>query len=334
MIVPTSRLRFFIRGCCIGLVLLLSACATTVSPPSLPAPDLDWQSSPEIPATIRNSLQGSSILTITAGDGIVVPVRLFGSEGSRTPVLMAHGLQSHSGWFSQSAAFVASLGHPVYVIDRRGSGLSQATRGDSKNFMDWNADIEAVRVYATQRHSGTQVYLLGHCFGAIPATVFAETSPKAIKGLMLTTPGIYTHTSIPFSQMVKIFFSSSGQRDYYFAVPLNPDQFSEIPDYEPFIATDPLALREVTGDLYWQINEARKYISANTDRLTMPILVGFAGEDEIADYRKNKKWLDKVPAKDKTEITYPDARHILEYSLEKSNYFENLRQWLARIEEP
>lgn len=328
-----KRFGFLIQGCCLGLVLLLSACATTVAPPPLPDPNIDWQSGAELPAAIRDGLKGSSILNIAAEDGIIVPARLFGADGSRTPVLMVHGLQSHSGWFSQSAAFIASLGHPVYVIDRRGSGMSQDTRGDSKSFMGWVADIEAVRNFAIKQHGGSQIFLLGHCFGAIPATAYAETNPETIKGLLLTTPGIYTHTSIPFSQTLKIIFTSTGQRDYYFAVPLDADQFSEIPDYEPFIAADPLALRAVTGDLYWQIREARKYIINNSDRLTMPMIVGFAGEDEIADYPNNKKWLNKVPAEDKTEITYSDARHILEYSLEKDNYFDDLRQWLARIEE-
>lgn len=333
MISLKNRLRFLIQVFCLALFLLLSACATTVAPPPLPAPDMNWQNGMELPVAIRDSLQGSSILNIAAENGITVPARLFGPEGSRTPVLMVHGLQSHSGWFSQSAAFVASLGHPVYVIDRRGSGMSQDTRGDSKNFMGWLADIEAGFSYAVQQHGGSQIYLLGHCFGAIPATAYAETNPETIKGLLLTSPAIYTHTSIPVSQILKIVFSSSGKRDYYFAVPLDPDQFSELPEYEPFIAADPLALRAVTGDLYWQINEARKYIIANTDNLTMPMVVGFAGEDEIADNRKNKKWLSDVPAEDKMEITYPDARHILEYSLERTNYFEDLRQWLTRIEE-
>jgi esterase/lipase len=89
----------------------------------------------------------------------------------------------------------------------------------------------------------------------------------------------------------------------------------------------------VTGDLYGQIHRARKFIKANTNRLRMPVLIGFAGEDEIADNVKNRKWFNGIPATDKTEITYPDARHILEYSLERERYFEDLGYWLSRLEE-
>lgn len=328
-----NRIHAFLYGCFVGLFLLLNACAVTVEPPILPDTNMDWSKSVELPVVISNSLQGGTVLRIPTRDKIAVTVRLFGADGSRSPLLMVHGLQSHSGWFAQSAAFVASLGHPVYVIDRRGSGLSQSQRGDSKDFMEWAADIEIVSSYATRNHRGRQIYLLGHCFGAIPAAVYAETHPLTVKGLILTTPGIYTHTSIPLSQKLKILTTSSGKRDYYFPVPLDPDQFSELPEYEPFIASDPLSLRAVTGDLYWQIHRARKFIKANTNRLRMPVLIGFAGEDEIADNDKNRKWFNGIPATDKTEITYPDARHILEYSLERERYFEDLGYWLSRLEE-
>lgn len=330
---PRRCRRYLIKGGTLILFLLLNACAATVSPPALPDPAMDWRQVPELPPAIHESLSTSQLVIVEGEAGIDVPVRRFGPRGQRPPLLMAHGLQSHSGWFAQSAAFIADLGHPVYVIDRRGSGLSQAMRGDTKDFKVWSDDLRTVAEWAMQQHGHSQVYVLGHCFGAIPATVFAEGSPEMVKGLILTTPGIYTHTSIPFGQMLKIVTTFSGRRDYYFPVPLDTDQFSELPEYEPFIAADPLALRAVTGDLYWQIHKARKSILAHSDRLTMPVLVGFAGEDEIADNRKNRQWLAAVPSVDKTEIVYPDARHILEYSQEKADYFRDLRYWLARMEE-
>ncbi len=325
--------RAVLRTLVTGLFLLLSACAATVERPTLPDPDMVWQAVAELPEPVRNSLRGSTLIMVPDENGLAIPVRGYGLNGSRTPLLMVHGLQSHSGWFSQSAAFIADLGHPVYVIDRRGSGLSQAVRGDSKDFMEWSEDIHEVAEQSMARHRKKQLLVLGHCFGAIPATVYAETYPASVKGLVLTTPGIYTHTSIPFSQMLKIGTSLSGSRNYYFPVPLDPEQFSEIPEYAPFIAADPLALRSVTGDLYWQIHLARKYIKSNDAYLTMPMLVGYAGEDEIADNVKNRKWLAEVPTSDKTEIVYPDARHILEYSLERNKYFADLGRWLSRIEE-
>ncbi|MBW2452132.1 MAG: alpha/beta fold hydrolase [Deltaproteobacteria bacterium] len=311
------------------LCLLLHACTVTVNPPVPPDLSQNWQTLSDLPPEVLRSLQGSSIEYVPTDEGLTIPVRAFNSEGIKRPLLMVHGLQSHSGWFAQSAAFMASLGHPVYVIDRRGSGLSKASRGDIKDYRDWIIDIQVVAEKALHRHGCRQIYLLGHCFGAIPATLYATSHPDKVKGLILGTPGMHTHTSIPLSQKMKIALSRSGQRDYYFAVPLDTNQFSELREYEPFIEADPLALRAVTGDLYWQIHKARQQILSESQGLTMPLLVGFAGEDEIADNARNRRWLATVPSISKTEIVYPDARHILEFSRERDRYFKDLRNWLS-----
>jgi len=313
--------------------LQVAACATTVPPPAPPPADLRWQELPELPAEIRESARNGVLLTVTAADGVEVPVRLFGGDGRKTPVLMAHGLQSHSGWFAQSGAFIAGLGHPVYAVDRRGSGLSRETRGDSKAFTDWIEDLRAVARMAMARHGAGRVLVLGHCFGAIPASLFAESYPAEVAGLVLTTPGIFTQTSILFSQMLTIAASRSGHRDYYFPVPLAPEEFSELPRFAPFIAADPLALRAASGDLYWQVHQARRHLLAHSSELTMPILVGFAGEDGIADNDASRRWLAGLPAAATTEIVYPGARHILEYSAQRDRYFADLRHWLVWMEE-
>jgi len=313
--------------------LLLAACAATVPPPVAPPADLRWADLPELPGEIRASVDEGTVITVNADDGVEIPVRLFGSDGRKTPVLMAHGLQSHSGWFAQSAAFIAGLGHPVYAVDRRGSGLSRQPRGDSKSFTEWSDDLHAVAREAMKRHGAGRLLVLGHCFGAIPATLYAESHPEVATGLILTTPGIFTRTSIPLSQMLTIATSRSGHRDYYFPVPLTPGEFSELPRYAPFIAADPLALRAATGDLYWQVHQARKHLLAHSDELTMPILVGFAEADGIADNAASRRWLAGLPAEARTEIVYPGARHILEYSAQRDRYFNDLRHWLAWMEE-
>ncbi|MEN6426888.1 MAG: alpha/beta fold hydrolase, partial [Phycisphaerales bacterium] len=81
--------------------------------------------------------------SIRAKDGTEIPLRVF-EGGSGTPVVMLHGLYSHSGWFMQSAAFLASHGCPVYSFDRRGWGLSRESRGHAWSFRDLLDEIDAV----------------------------------------------------------------------------------------------------------------------------------------------------------------------------------------------
>ena len=314
---------------------LISACTKQVVPeregPAV-KDTMQWDGCVTAPSDLRKALLTAEIEFIPSTQSDPIPVRVFGKDGIETPVIMAHGLQSHSGWFAQSAAFIAGLGHPVYSMDRRGSGLSQAARGDMKDFKEMVKDIHIVSGLVMQRYGKDKIYLLGHCFGAIPATAYACEYPEGLKGLLLTTPAIYTKTSIPFRYKLRILFSRPGRRDYMIPTPLEVSWFTELEEYEDFIREDTLSLRYATGDFYYQVNRARKFIRKNLDRLAMPVFLGIAGEDPICDNRGNVNFFDRLPSEDKTLVEYGDARHILEFSSAREHYFDDIACWLTRCE--
>lgn len=316
------------------LAALVSGCAASI-PPSGPA-DLSesWGKELPLPKEMAAALAKGEVTYLPGPEEAAIPVRIFGATGTLPPVLMTHGLQSHSGWFVQSAALLAARGHPVYAFDRSGSGLSRAPRGDSKDFMAWAREMDAVAQEAMKRHGTGQVYLLGHCFGAIPAAVYASGHPERVRALILTSPAIYTHTTLAWRQTMRILLWPAGSMDFAVPSPLETEWFSELDDYKRFIAADPLALREATGDFYWQIVRARRYLSANTEKLTMPVFVALAGADPISDSEKNSAWYESLPSARKALIRYGNARHILEFSTDRDRFFADLDRWLASVEKP
>lgn len=325
-------------GFYLSLVLILTAILTAgcrSTPPSLPpepvfAPGKAWADQIQAPPELGRAILSGRETTIPVVAGYDIAVRVYGQAGGKTPVVMTHGLQSHSGWFAQSAARMAAQGHPVYAVDRRGSGLSQGPRGDMKAFDEMIDDLLVVADFIDGQHGTRRFFLLGHCFGAIPATAFAIRHPERVAGLVLTVPGIYTRTGLPFAQMLRIAFSRSGHRDFLVPSPLAPDEFTELAPFEIFIRSDPLALRSATGDFYFEVRRARKYITANTDAIEMPVFMAIAGEDPISDNKRNIDFFEDLPADDKMMINYEDARHILEFSPESERFLKDLVFWLAR----
>jgi alpha-beta hydrolase superfamily lysophospholipase len=318
------------------ILSLIAGCSAPAKIERKQAPAYDakaWEARINAPPELKRAFREAKLEFVPLSGRADIPVRVFGIEGPKTPVIMAHGLQSHSGWFAQSAAYIAGLGHPVYSMDRRGSGLSRAPRGDSKDFQEMIEDIRTVADMVKKRHARERIYMLGHCFGAIPATAYACAYPGSLEGLLLTTPAIYTKTSIPFTYQLKILFTRSGRRDYMIPSPLETWWFTELGEYEEFIKSDDLSLKQASGDFYYQVHRARKYIHKNSDHLNMPIFVAIAAEDPICNNRRNKGFFDKLPARDKTLIEYEDARHILEYSPERERYFSDLADWLERHKE-
>jgi len=266
-------------------------------------------------------------------NGWPIPYRPSGLEGPKTPVLMLHGLESHSGWFVQSSEHVAGLGHPVYAMDRKGSGESKAPRGSCYDFRDMLAEIQSLARKIMGDHQVTHFHLLGHCFGAIPATAFACENFSTLKSLILATPAIYTREEPATADKLKIFWSALSGRDMRIPVSLRTAWFTDQEKYARFIEEDTLALRNASARLYWEVMRARRYIHANEQKLTMPLMTAVAGGDRICDNEKNQRFFDRLPARKKEEHLYPKAVHILEYSDEKDAFFSDLAAWLNKLEQ-
>ena len=262
-----------------------------------------------------------------------IPVHYFkGDEGHR-PVILLHGLQSHSLWFVQSSRFIADHGIPVYAMDRRGSGLSMSKRGDAKNYREMVDDIDTAVEYVKRRHTTDQVHILGHCFGAIPATLYASIHPEKVKSIILPTPGIHTHSDLSFGQKLKVFFSKITRQNSYIPVPLKTELFSDSDAYRDFIEHDKLSIKYATASMYYAIHKARIYLKGHKSNITTPVFMGFAGMDQISDNKDNKEFFDNLSNPKNLLKTYNQARHILEYSADKDRFFADLNDWFRNVGE-
>ena len=310
------------------ILLIVSGCTKYTAFDKTSARTAPEFSTPAIPE-MEEAEQKMEIVFIHNDDGIKIPVRVFGEENPGTPVLMTHGLQSHSGWFVQSAAYIASLGMPVYQIDRRGSGLSEEPRGHADSYLEMVSDILTVAEFAKRRHGTPKVHLLGHCFGAIPSTAFASQYPDILQSLILSTPAIYTKTGVYFGEKIQILKSELTKNYKYIPIHIKPEQFTENPQYLKYIKEDSLTLKEVTTSLYFQVALARRDIKKNRQNLSMPVFIGIAAEDTICDNSANVNFFNSIPTQRKTQISYRNAKHIIEFSDDKETFFNDLKAWFS-----
>ena len=80
-------------------------------------------------------MSDATIETFTASDGYPLRYRHYAPSGTlRGRVVCLHGIQSHGGWYEYSCRRLADAGYNVSFLDRRGSGLNHAARGDAPSF--------------------------------------------------------------------------------------------------------------------------------------------------------------------------------------------------------
>lgn len=308
------------------MMLVISGCAVR------PYPPVPLTEQVPVIAEMAKAWQNGVLEFVPQTASPAIPVRVFGRDQAGTPVILVHGLQSHSGWFVQSADFIARLGRPVYAFDRKGSGLSQAKRGHADSFEEWLEEIHTLAELAGRRHGTSRVHLVGHCFGAIPAAAFACRYPELVASLILPTAAIHTRTDVSFAEKMAILGGRLTGRQNYIPIHLQAEMFTDLPDYELFIRNDPLALTQATAQFYWQVAKARRYINQHIEHLTMPVFMALADEDPICDNAGNRQFFATLPAQGKLLKSYADAEHILEFSREREAFFEDLAAWFRAYE--
>jgi len=107
----------------------------------------------------------------------------------RVPVLFLHG---GPGGYVHSSVIralqpLAEAGHPVYLYDQHGSGLSdRLPRPKASGFLDQVADLHEI---VARRIGAPRVALIGHSHGARIAAHFAAAHPERLEAMVLSSPG-------------------------------------------------------------------------------------------------------------------------------------------------
>jgi acylglycerol lipase len=245
---------------------------------------------------------------------------------------MLHGLESHSGWFVQSARRVAALGLPVHAFDRCGSGVSDADGSRWSRLEDLLAEVDAVVMSALADGRHQAVHVFGHCFGAIIALLYAALHrPARVASVVLATPALYTRTDLPVRDKLRVLWSVLRRRDRRVPIPLSPEEFSELAPFVELVRKDPLVLRTVPARLYYEIRRARGRLHAAAGALRAPLLMAMAEDDPICDNARNRRLFERATSEREIR-TYSGARHILEFSGARAAFLDDVARWFERQE--
>lgn len=273
----------------------------------------------------------SDTQTLAAGDGVSLAYRFFPSAHAhrRGSVVYLHGIQSHGGWYVDTAAELARRGYAVYLPDRRGSGISGGARGF---FPSWEQLIDDVRrfVATSKRDDGDcPTFLVGGCWGARPALAFALREERELDGLALVCPAINVKVDLSVREKLTVIWGRALSPRTSVRVPLTPEMFTSNPPYLDYIRDDPLSLRHVTASFFFETFRSTRHL-ARQRGLSLPLLLLQAGSDPIVNTPAVTAWFNRMASRDKQSVVYPSFGHILDFEVERQRYWDDLVGWLDR----
>jgi alpha-beta hydrolase superfamily lysophospholipase len=266
-----------------------------------------------------------------APDGYRFAVRVWNRPGvAAGRVVVIHGIVSHGGWYLSSCRHLAEHGFEVHALDRRGSGLNMAARGDVGTYETWLTDVEA---YLASLPPGVPTVLAGISWGGKLVAALARRPWPDLAGIAMICPGLFAcQQANRWQRTLLQVAGAAGLSGLRVAIPLrDPALFTATPCWRDYIRDDPLTLRRVTIRFALADLQLNVYARAAPEDIRAPAALMLAGRERIVDNGRTRDFFHRIRSPDKTELEYPTAGHTLEFEPDPSRYLCDLRDWIARV---
>lgn len=220
--------------------------------------------------------------------------------GAKAMLAMIHGYADHGARYAHVMGALAEHGIGSVIIDLRGHGRAGGTRGYCGRFGEMLDDARELRRLVEERAKGIPMFLFGHSFGGLVATMSALEHSASWRGLVLSAPFFGLAMDVP---RLKIVAGRIASRIVpKLALPtglagkdMTHDQ-AKARDYD----SDPLVFKNATARWFTETSTAQERVLAEAGRLTLPLYITFGTADRVASITAAKKVFDAAGSADKT----------------------------------
>jgi acylglycerol lipase len=244
-------------------------------------------------------------------------------------VVVLHGVQSHGGWYHNLGRTLAGRGYATTFPDRRGSGKNEADRGHARSSGQLLDDVAVTLRSLHDAEPDLPIAVAGISWGGKLAVITAAKQPELVDALALICPGLHPRVDVSKGERLRIalaFFTSRRKR---FPIPLaDPALFTDSPEGQAFIASDPLGLRDATASLLAASRFIDRGVARVRGQVSQPSLLMLSGHDRIVDNARTLAYYEGIGPGRRRVIEYPDGHHTLEFDPDPSRYAIDLTDWL------
>lgn len=265
-------------------------------------------------------------------DGYAAYARYWPHRDPRGAVLYFHGIQSHCGWYEQSAAHLAQAGYVVLQVDRRGCGQNSQDRGHAHSAEQLIADAHAARNELLRLSGLDRYHMVGVSWGGKLVTASYIADPKGVQSLTLVTPGLFPLIGVSKKVQSEIGMAMIYEPESQFDIPLSdPELFTSNPTWQEFFRSDEHTLWQCTAGFYLASRRMDKPIATLPQQQAVPIHLLIAGDEHIIDNEKTINFVRDLSWPDSRITKYDHARHSLEFEACSEKYFDDLVAFINEI---
>lgn len=252
---------------------------------------------------------------------------------SEAALLVVHGIGEHAARYQELAGYLAGHGISTFALDLRGHGKSEGRRGHVRRFDVLLQDLDRFRREVQGLvEVDVPLFILGQSMGGLITLRYLEEYEHPVNGAVITSPWLGTAMPTP---RWKITLGTAMNRfapSFPFRTRLRPELLSHDADKVRDYEEDPSVHDRITPRLYMEMSTAMGRVFQRSDRLDVPLLFLFGGDDQIVDVQKGIAFARSLQGEDITTHVAEKAFHEVLNETDRGTAFALVRDWvLARV---
>ncbi len=254
--------------------------------------------------------------------------RTWQGDNPKATVLISHGYAEHSDRYDDFATYLVSNGFDVFALDHRGHGKSAGEATHIDSFSQYVNDLKEFTNLVKEQIS-TPLYLLGHSMGGAIAGLYALRFQESLDGLMLSSAYIKNAVKVPAIKLTLAGLIAKIAPKLVVVPPLDASLVSHDLEIVEKYKNDPLNYTEGTkAKMGHELIGAGPNILKDAARISLPTLIMYGSDDQIADPEGSKELFEKLGAKDKTLKVYEGFYHEILNEIERKEVYADIVKWL------
>jgi alpha-beta hydrolase superfamily lysophospholipase len=248
----------------------------------------------------------------------------------RVVVGVLHGYAEHGARYRQAMDVWASQGVGSVAIDLRGHGRATGRRGYCARFEEYLDDSTELYRLVGERANGAPVFLFGHSFGGLVASMSVLESTRSWRGLVLSSPFFELAMTPPALKVVAGKVASRLMPKLAMPSGLSGAQVTHVAAKAREYEEDPLVFKTVTARWFTETQGAQARALGRAKELTLPLLVVVGGADPIASVPGAKRFFEAAGSADKTWDERAGLYHETLNEAEGDDIARAMGEWMVK----
>jgi len=268
-------------------------------------------------------------LEVRTADGHALKLGACAGDGTGPSVLILPGLYSHMGWYRPLAEALAARGAAAFLLDRRGTGISEGLPGHMDSWRHVVDDILRVVARIKELHPAAAVCALGVSLGAAMTLAASLVQPGSFQRQATLSPGLAPGLRLPLRRRLGLAYSGLARPRVMYELPFTMDQLSDHEELRQALWSDPLRTRAVTSRFLLEVFLMQRFVRRNIVRLQTPLLALLAAEDRMVDNQAVLGILKRVERNPVRVVIFEGAHHVLPASVPLEVLAERIWHWFT-----